>query len=309
MANTIKQPYLNPLKFQLIEPAAIPQYVSKHMDDWLFSKTVRSYQQPTSYNYILLPNDFIPLQYISNFAPLTFRIFKCDGTQVYSQAFQTRQQDFFNPGYFIRQINVNISALSLDTDQLYYATIAEASWISEPFEIREEFEDSLYIEYSNSERYGGIIFDSPFAPTIRVPGILKLEQPSSVDTLYEDQDQAETMLHSVPFRVWKFILGGKRGVPPYLIDKMNRILGCDSLKIDGRFYTKAQGSNWEAVELDGYPMAGWSINLRELLNREELIYDNNAEILGDYAMVQVVDSKGFGMDDDGGEYLQMLDVN
>lgn len=306
--NIIRQPYLNPVKFQLIEPAAIPQYVSAHMDDWLFKNTVRSFEQPVKYHDRWLNDDSIRLQYTSNFAPITLKLFSCDGVEVYSVPFETKQQDFFNPTYYVRQIELDLATFDPGN---YYLRIPEANWISEPFEIIEAEDESnptLYIEYSNSERYGGIIFDVPFSPAIRVPAILKYKNPASRDTVYSDQDEDEVMLHSVPFRVWNFILGGIGGVPPYLIDKISRIFGCDTLTIDGRDYTKNEGATWEPVELDQYPMAGWSIELRERLNRDSLIYEDEVEIIGQNNMIAIIDSKGFGLNDNGGDFLEIINV-
>lgn len=308
MANIIYQPILNPVKFQLVEPLAIPQYVSAHMDDWLFKNTIRSFEQPVKYHDRWLNDDSIRLQYISNFTPLTLKLYSCDGVEIYSVPFETKQQDFFRPGYYVRQIELDLATFDPGN---YYLRIPEANWIGEPFEIMEsedEANSSLYIEYLNSERYGGVIFDVPFEPSIRVPAILKYKTPASRDTVYSDQDEAEAMLHSVPYRIWNFILGGIGGVPPYLIDKLSRIFGCDTLTIDGRGYTKNEGAAWEPVELDGYPMAGWAIELREKLNRDSLIYEDEVEIIGENNIMAVIDSKGFGLEEDGGDFLEILDV-
>jgi hypothetical protein len=97
-------------------------------------------------------------------------------------------------------------------------------------------------------------------------------------------------------------------VPPYLIDKLSRIFGCDTLTIDGRDFTKNEGANWEPVELEGYPMAGWSIELREKLNRDITIYENDQEIISDNAMMSVIDTKGFGLVDEDNDFLEIVDV-
>lgn len=307
MANILYQPKINPTKFVSIEPAAIPQYVSKHMDDWLFKNTIRNYEQPVKYFDKWLMDDSIRNQFTSNFSPLTLKLFSCDGTQIYSQPLETKQQNFFFPGYYIRQAELDIASLSLE-EGLYYFTIPEAGLISEPFEIVEEAENTTYIEATNSFYYEGVNYDVSFSPAYRLPSILRYKQPASVDTVYQDQNESETMLHSVPYRIWQFILGGEGGVPPYLIDKVSRIFGCDSLKIDGREYTKAEGAQWELNELENYPMAGWSIDLREKLNRNSLIYENEVQLLGKAIMMSVSDTKGFGLDDNGNDFLEIEDV-
>lgn len=305
MPNILYHPLLSPLKWVKIEPAAIPQYVSKFMDDWLFVNTVKPFEQETKFINRWLNDDSIRDQMISNFIPLTLKMFSCDGALVYSVLLTTKQQDFFRPTYYIRQFDID---LSVYPPGFYYFTISEAGIICEPFEILEQEDESnptLYIEYSNSERYGGVIFDAPFEPAIRVPAILKYKSPASKDTLYSDQDESEIMLHSTPFRIWSFILGGIGGVPPYLIDKLSRIFGCDSLKIDGRLFTKNESAAWEPSELELYPMAGWQIELREKLNRDSLIYEDDVEIIGENNIISVIDNKGFGIFDENEDYIEI----
>lgn len=306
MSNRIYQPLINPIKFVLIGPTDIPQYVSRHMDDWLFRETRKSWEQGVNYISEWLTDDSRRLQYVSNFGPLTRKIYDCKGKLIYSVLFDTKQEDKFKPGYFIRQSELD---LNIFEPGVYYERIPELSWISEPFEILEEAPNTVYIEFRNDEYYQGMNFDVPFDPTIRVPGILKYKNPGSKDVIYPDQDEAETMLHSTPFRIWQFILGGQRGVPPWLIDKIARIFGCSDLKIDGRYFTKNESANWEAAELDGYPMAGWSIELREKYNRDSLIYDNDVEIIGIAAAGLIADTKGFGMNDNSGnDYLEIASL-
>lgn len=312
MTNVIKQPLLNPLKFVEISPANIPQYVSKHIDDWLFYKTIRSYQQPTNYINQWVNDDSIRNQYTSNYSPLSIKLFSCDGKFIESFTMDTRQQDFFNPGYYIRQTEIDLQTFD---PGYYYFTIPEANLISELLEICETKEDApntLYIEYSNTEMYGGVIFDSPFSPTLRIPGILRFKTPNSRDTIYVDQDEGDIMLKSVPSRIWQLIVAGPFGVPPFLIDKVNRILGCSDVKIDGKYYSKSLDSSaWEPVEVedDQYPLAGWSIDVREKFNEDSLTYENDSLIIGQRNIMAVMDNKGFGVEDSGDDFLEMLDVN
>lgn len=307
--NAINQPYINPLKFQQLNPTDIPQYISKHMDDNFFVDTIREWEQPVRFCQHWLTADAIRLQFITNYSPVNLLIKNTYGATVYSVAFQTLQQDEFNPGNYIRQCDLDLSIFS---EGHYYAQVNVGSFslVSEPFQILETApDDSLLIEYSHYETYQGVIFDSPFAPSIRVSGILKYLPPGSKDTIYEDQSLNESILRSVPYRIWQFVLGGKKGVPPWFADKIFRILGCSSLKIDGRFYTKNEGSGFETNELEGYPMAGWKIELREKLSRGSLVYENDSAVIGQNSMMAVIGTKGFGLNDDGNDYIEIEDIN
>jgi len=308
MANRIYQPLMTPVKFFLVQPQDVAQYISRHMDDWQMPNTVRTYEQPVVFPQPWLKDDSINIQLISNFAPFTFKVYDCNNKLIASQAFDTKQQDFFNVNFFIRQIQYILSAL---TAGYYFFKIEEANLISdlqEIFESKDDIPNTCYIQYKNSEFYGGINFDVPYEGALRVPGILKYKDTASKDTVYADQNEAETMLHSTPYRLWTFYIGGQRGIPPSFKDSISRMLGCDTFKIDGREYTKSEGAQWEVNDLEGYPMAGYNIELREKLNRDSLIYDSDVVLPGLAGMMAVTDTKGFGMDDQGGNFTEFVDV-
>lgn len=310
MANTIYSPRLNPIKYYKIDPGQLPQYLSKHFDDWQFKNTIRDFEQPVDFYQPWIFEDSIRQQFISNFKPLTLQLLNCKGKVIYETPFQNMQQHFRLPDFYIRQSELDLGSLTGLEEGLYYFKIKELDWISEPQEILEYHPNTVYAEYSSSDNYyEGVIFGSPIVMSLRIPSILKYKSPGSVDTIYTDQNEAETMLHSVPFRVWRFIVGGIGGVPPYFIDKVARITGCDNLKLDGRQYTKAQGAAWEESGLDNYPMSGWAIDLRELLNRNSDVEENDITLLGKASMMLIQDSKWFGLDDNGNDFLEFVDGN
>lgn len=307
MSNILYQPYMNPIKFHELNPTLIPQYISKHMDDWMFEKTIQPWEQPVVFRQLWGKEDAIRLQYESNYQPITLKLFKCNGEEVYSQNMQVLQENFFRPGFFIKQSDLDLSAFE---EGYYYLTITsegtELSLISEPFEILEDVPETLYIEFQNNETFGGIRFSSPFFPAIRIPAWLKYTDTASKDTIYEDDPLNQELLKSIPYRVWTLFVGGHKGIPAWLADKIKRIFCCSDIRIDGRYFTKTEGGKWESFENDGYPMSGWKIDLRERYNRDSLIYENDVEIIGVAAAGLIVDTKGFGMNDDtGDDYLEI----
>jgi hypothetical protein len=226
------------------------------------------------------------------------------------------QQDELRPSFYIRQVEIDLTPFPAG---LYYLqrTAAGVVTVSEPFEIKEapgsgelfldDPDPTLYIEFSHYEPYNGIKFQSPFSPAIRVPGILKLKTLGSKDTIYEDQLLNQTMITSIPFRVFDFILGGHKGVPPWFVDKINRIFGCSSVSIDGRLYTKNDSASFESAELAGYPMAGYAIELREKLNQDSITTENDVVIEGIAAAALIIDNNGFGISDQTG-YTEILSL-
>lgn len=306
MANEIIIPFAIPVKFSKMNFQNIPQYVSKFLDDFLFEQTIPDWFQKKSFLQTWGMDDAIRLQVKSNYGPITLKIYKCDGQLLNSEIFENRQQDYFRPGYYIRQIELDTA--DYDPGQYYFTITAGNStpWVSEPQLFKENIIGTLYIEYSHYEKYGEIYFQSPYSPTIRVPAAIYYDSPGAKDTIYEDQQVNQELIKSVPFDVYKFIMGGSPGCPPWLMKKINRIFGVSDLKIDGRYFTKAaEGAAWEKTEQERYPMNGWSLNLRERFNEEAGSYQDDVALTGNNNMVATIDSAGFGVDDEGDDFLEI----
>lgn len=315
--NQLEDSLMNAVKFHLLDNVQLAQYVSRFMDDWAFRRTIQPWDEKVCFKQPWLPEDDIRLQYTSNFNPITFRLYNSAGELLLTKDADTLQQNVLQPTFYIRQVEI---ALLPYPPGYYFLTRAAAGQLtySEPFEIIEpqdsgliELEDenpTLLAEFSNYEPYQGIKFQSPFEPMFRFPAILRYKNPGSKDNVYDDQLLNATMVHSVPYRVFELIIGGRYGVPPWLIDKINRMLGCSTFKLDGRLYTKNQGATFEPVELDLYPMAGWSIELREKLNRDSVITNNDVIIPGIAAAALMVDTAGFGLNGGASDYQEIISL-
>lgn len=268
------------------------------MDDYLFYDTIQPYEQHVKYNQKWLSIDTIKLQYTSNYSPITLKLFTCDAALIYSIDFVTMQQDADNPGFYIRQVELPLNIFPLGS--YYFEVWAGAKSVIiqfEPFEICDSLPNTCLLEYTHFEKFGGIWFDSPFSPSLRLPGIVKYDDTKSIDTIYADQEEDEEMLHSIPYRVSRLFLGASAGIPPWLKDIVSRIFGCSDVKIDGRYYTKATGEEWQRNEVDKYPMRGYNILLRDKFNRDSQIIDNDVVLKGIIAAGLLVSVKGFGLDD------------
>lgn len=309
--NELFIPYLIPVKFVKMNPVQIPQYLSKFMDDYIFCQTIPNYNQQADYPQQWATVDSVRLQVVSNYGPLRLSLHTMNGDEVYSQDFETRQQDFFRPGYYIRQSETALSAFA---PGMYYWQINVGDvdpWISEPQEFLEpeQLVNTKYIEYSNREMKGGVRFGSPYSPSIRVPAAVELTNLASRSTTYQDQPANEVMIKSTSYRVWKFTLGDAKGVPPWLLDKVGRILECSEVRIDGRYFTKPAESEWERNITDLVSLAGWTVELRERYNMDGMFYQDDVLKSGRLVMAAVIDTKGFGVSDNGGDFLEILDIN
>ncbi len=310
---TLFDALINCIKFHKLDNVQPSNYFSRFLDDWAFRRTIQPWEQKICFYQPWSQYDAVNLQYTSDVGPIVLRLYDAEGILKHTQAFATMQQDELRPTFFIRQISV---ALSSFVPGRYFFTrdVAGSITYSEPIEILdteqsgiclENQDPTLLIEYSSPVAAGGLKFFTPFAPMIRVPGILKYKQPGAKDNVYEDQLLNVTMVNSVPYRIWGFIVGGNYGVPPYFIDKIARILSLPNVSIDGRLFTKNEGASFEPVFLDDYPAAGWSIELREKLNRDSIIIEDDIVIEGIAAAALLIDVKGFGIDGGDTSYQQI----
>lgn len=313
MANQNNNPYLNPVKFHPLTQVQAEQYLSKFMDDYGFRETILSYEEEVCFFQRWGLNDAIRLQFKVNYQPNVLKIFNADGTFVQDHALERRQEDQFFPGTFIYQSDYDTDPLPTGYYQLqmHFGAPVSNLLVSEPQLIQadEDLNDTLYIEYSNYEKKGGLYFQSPFSPCIRIPGRLKYKEPGSIDAWFQDEYLNPSMTQSLSYDVYTLFLGGPEGVPPWLIQKMARIIKCSDVKIDGRYWTVAtRDAIWQQEVLQFYPMKGWSIDLRPKLNKDGTEYTTTTAQIGMNSIIGVTDTKGFGFDDAGGDFLEFFDV-
>lgn len=313
MPNTLYDSFLNPIKFHKLDNIQPANYLSRFMDDWAFRRTIQPWQEKVCFYQLWSNYDSVNLQYTSNIGPIVLKLYDEVGSLKSTQAFNDVMQDELQPTFYIRQIAFSMSGY--DPGRYFFVReIAGSPMYSEPIEIidvedsgiyLENQDPTLYLEYSHYEPIQGIKWFTPFEAKIRIPGILQFKQPGAKDNIYEDQLLNMTLINSVPYRIWQLILGGNRGVPPWFVDRIARVLSLSNVSIDGRLYTKNEGASFEPSLLDAYPMAGWVIDLREKLNRDTQIIEDDLVIEGIAAAAIIMDNKGFGIDGGDTEYSQI----
>jgi hypothetical protein len=309
MAITIV-PYINPIEFYEKGFTPQAQYNSKHINDYKFADTIYAWQQPTTFRQIWQLNDSIRLQFRSETGPITWKLYDLNGVQIDTDNFDQVLENADNPGEFIYQADIDLSGYSAGC---YYFEVelgspVEKTLVSETLEFSNLFENSVLLQYSHSSFREDVIFETDIVFTIRLNARLFYKAPASKDVIYEDQVLNETIVDSKSYDLWELQLSDERGIPDWLIRKLNGILGCDDLVIDGRNFTKSEGAKLEETNIDDYPMRGWKIELREQLNRRARYFSTTGSADQGYAVVVNTDSKGFTDDETGGSEFQILDI-
>lgn len=306
MNNLIYIPFTNPVKYTESEYVALPQYASKHMDDYPFADTIRKWEQTVGFYQPWSTTDSIRQQLFSNVGPVTLNVLDCHGNVLLTEAFIQKQEDENNPTLFRYDSDTDLSAFSamkfflqIDFNGLY-------SVISEPMEILDDISETILAEYSNPPFYEGIIYDD-FTPSVRFEGRLKYQKTSSKITAYEDDPLNAEILDAKNFRLFTLFINGPAGIADHFVDKLARILRCNDLQLDGKAYTVLP-EDLTVEEVEFYPMRGWKIDVRERLNRTAKYFSTDINTDQEVIMMATVDTKGFIDDDEGGSFFQVLDV-
>jgi hypothetical protein len=249
-------PYLNPLKFHKLEPDEEAQYLTKHMEEWNFRNTVPSYQT--------IPFYAQPFQNFDE-GDQVVELINCKERVFLTPTVTQGAESADEAGLFLYEIDEPLTGVD---DGYYYLRITAGAlvMVSEPIHIKETHNYSIKLEYSNYKDKDGLIFQSGIELQMRVGGHIKYKAPASRDTFYEDQSLDPTTLDSVPYRIHELYVGGTTGIPDYLVDRINRVLGCSSFTVDGKSFTKSDGAKLEEKSADDYSLRGWAVDLQESEN-------------------------------------------
>jgi hypothetical protein len=297
MSNRIYIPFINPLRFVDAARTNQVQYNTKQFDDYLFREQILDFEQNVCWRQPFSPNDIISLQLSANYSPIQVSFVGAKyGNTLSTFSLTSSIRNTYQPDYFLYEQNFNISDLP---EGCYYVRIdagspVQKTLLSETFSISSNIKNTLFLEYENSSFYEDVIFETGIKFGMRIPGFIAAYEPASKDVVYEDQVLDNTILSSIPYRTFKLFVGAGQGVPDWLIDKVNRIMGCDTVTIDGKGFSKPDGSKWEKAEEVNYPMRGWTLPLREAINRKSSIFDSEGSTDKRIIVVHNIDSKGFG---------------
>lgn len=112
---------------------------------------------------------------------------------------------------------------------------------------------TLVFQYTNSYNNFSAIFSTGIVFCFVCEGNIADFSPAFEDIIYNDQESNVTKLNAIPRREFTLYVGSARGfggVPPWVGDKINWIMACDQIQIDGFYYQNTSGSKWEIARAD-----------------------------------------------------------
>jgi hypothetical protein len=269
---------LNPVNFLNMDRINLEKYFSLHMDDYMNYSRLNIYQQGFySFKQIWGQMDALRLQVISDAGQPTISFLNCNGSQIVSFTMDEILVNETTPTFKMYEKSYSFSIVP---NGVFYIKLVsgQLSLISEPMLMSDELSNTLLIEYKNRSFYQNMIFENGFFSTIRINGLLKYQKPGSKNTMYEDQILDMVMLKSKPYRIWNLIVGFQTPVADFFIDKLNRVFGCSSVMIDGKYFALGEESKWEEIEsVNNGAFKIYSIELREMVNKNSKVFDTEPE--------------------------------
>lgn len=295
-------PPLNPLRFTPINyapPAGINTYP---FDKGFFNQQIRQFfQDKATYYQQVAGTDDIGI-YVDSICTggINVSLIDNNGTEVHD--FGGMYPEFVVPAnidpdfglsYTTFTKVINLEAASIPDgryhvllEYLYGGSIGHADNIydvSECIDYCEDgWDDTILFEYRHSINKYDVLFENSYGESVfpfylRVEGVLMWPEPASHDTAFEDQGFVMRNLDSEPYNIYELIIGGNGAVPAWVIDKVNRILSCNNVKVEDMRVTKDNGANWTMVKAEGFPKMAASIKLRQYDTSRNHVHSNVAE--------------------------------
>lgn len=296
MANTIYIPFLCPVRFVELDPVELPQYLTKHFDDYWASEQLQSFETVVNFTQKYQTSDTIYLQFESNFASIQLSVIDCDQTVLLTQAATQVRANKYLAGYYVYELTLSLAAFPAGTIWLKLSLgLGSKFMISEPIELAETWPNTILFQYNNSKYHGDVIFETGIVFGFRCEAVIRRLDPANERTAYRDQKLNPTTLKVRPFRGFELGIGHLSSVPDWVIDKMNWIWSCDNVLCDGKSFAVLDESKFEDKEIHPqYPFRQWALNIQEGINRASKIVGVDVDSSKKLLIVYQIDGTVFG---------------
>lgn len=269
MPTTLDISLLNPVKF--VPNTIAPGY--PHFDnDWMVNQ-IKSFENKVRYYQKWQVGDITPIQIESSLVPEDLKVYDCNRQVVGTIPFILTA-----PG---GSLGINIYEAVVDLDSLpvnsvYYlyiqATFMNINYeaISEPIRLQAEWPNTMLFTYRNSVNNWGVAFTTGVEFNFRCEAGIMEFQPESDTYDYVDQIHNIEVLTGTPYRTFKLFIGDAKGVAPWVLDLLNRMMVCDHWEAESLQYAKNTGAKWEVNRVKPWPLYGGSIEIVESINKSSL---------------------------------------
>lgn len=304
-------PHAVPVKFVPLDNVLPAQYHTKHMDGWWFSEQMAQYVESAKYYQPWQTNDTIELQCQTNgLGPVSAILINCQGETVKSISFDEKTDPAVIAPMALFEASISLTGLD---EGLYYIVWsagsgeAIAKFISEPLYVKADWPNTILFEYSNRINKQSVIFTTGYSPSMRVEASFTLQDfdPEAKFSVYENQPADLEMINGIPYRIHNLFLGDNQGLPPWVPDKLSRILLFTTCKADGLEITRNQDAKFEKINVPGWPMSYYNIKVREKYNRDGSYLDVDGNLDKNITVIYNIKTKAFGNNDETVQITQI----
>ncbi len=269
-----------------------PSFNQVNQDDVFYYNAIRYYEVKVGYVQPYQQSDTIFIQFLSSdttTANFSARLLDINGSVVTKTVTITQQSGTYN-GLKLYTTNVKLYDVA---EGIYFLQLVNNGGgtqnlylISEPFDVKQTHRNTIRIDYRNSFNDQSMIwYSATETPQIRVKGAITEVMPEAKFNVYEDQPLNLEMVSGIAYRSFTLNISyGSIGIPEWLVDKLNRIFLCDTLKVDGKAFTREESSKFEGKEIATFPLREYTLKLRERYNYDTYNVPLRSMIVGDMPM-------------------------
>lgn len=305
-------PYICPVHFVPLNLQKASRYNTYTMDEDWFVNRVKEYVAKNNYYAPWQTTDTISLQFqTSGLTPVTVNILNKYGQLIGAIPMAVGATNAVLAPQSVWQGDYDLSDLALPEDGIIYLLAqfgtgqGMAQFISEGIQVKTYWYKTQCYEYTNSSNKQGTIFNGTpaYTPMVRMFSQINKYTPKSVFKTFVDEPQDITLLNNIPYDTWNLDIGFGSGLPDYMIRKMDRIFGLDTVFIDGVQYSRDENAAMEVKYTDGQPKPYGSLAIRKAQNSDGVVLNTAGQITDPQQAGYVLNADAFGSNDSTGQNL------
>ena len=297
MDNLIDIPELNPVIFYKVNRANLPQYYTKHFEDWMFHERINFWQTRTDYVQVWQTTDIVYLQFESQFDPIVVKLMNKYGQVIITQISLVKLPNKLRPGWFSYEIGMSLAGVPTGCYyfQLEAGAGAELIMISDKqFISSTQIPNTMRFEYWHTRFFKDVMFETGIQFQIRVLGSFGFMGKDINNTFYRDERWNPAILNSKGAKQWPITLGGTFGIPDDIFNIISEAFTCQNVLVDGKPMCISEGAKFEFFPVDRYPKRGVTFLVENGINRNSRRYAIAADTTKKIVAVACVDAKAWG---------------
>lgn len=176
--------------------------------------------------------------------------------------FEKKTMNDLIDGYEVQEFEFDFSQFSEGLYRFELYSTSGITYKSDFICVREKQDYTVLLSYSNSANTQNVAFSSGVMFNLRVESEPFNDLlPKSNNSIYSDNMGGFKTLSSDPFNNNRFNIGGRMGIPDWLMSIVNQAFSCDVLYADYERINKVEGAEFEALSSGNYSLRSWNIEV------------------------------------------------